>query len=73
MCVNIKFWRFRDFWKGYAKHWDVGKAMPIVSTSADGYTTLRLDSWPGLDCCVIGCDVNVDGLWHYHRDSRRDR
>ena len=48
-------------------------ATPVVSTSANGYTTPKLDSRPGLDCCVIGCDVNVDGLWQYHHDSRRDR
>ena len=48
-------------------------ATPIVSTSADGYTTPKLDSRPGLDCCVIGCDVNVDAVWYYHRDHNKDR
>ena len=48
-------------------------ATPIVSTSAAGYTTPKLDSRSGLDCCVVGCDVNVDALWFYHRDHNKDR
>ena len=48
-----------------ATHTSAGHCMcdnptPVISTSANSYTTLKLDSWPSLNCCVIGCDVNVD-------------
>ena len=43
------------------------------TSSASSYTTPKLDSRPSLDRCVIGCDINMDALWHYYDDRNIDR
>ena len=60
-----------------ANHTSAGHCMrddttPVVSTSVNSYMMLKLNSQPSLNCCVIGCDITVDSLWHYHHDSHQD-